>query len=50
MLENVEKMLWMLLLAPAIAPARNCSEPQLSAPGHRPVDDIRVGAVIRRAC
>ena len=30
--EKVEKMLWMLVLAPAIAPARNCSVPQVSAP------------------
>ena len=32
MLENVEKTLWILLLVPAIAPARNCSEPHVSAP------------------
>ena len=32
MLEKVEKMLWMLVLAPAMAPARNCSVPQLRRP------------------
>ena len=32
MLEKVEKIIWMLLLAPAIAPARNVSVPTLSLP------------------
>ena len=46
MLEKVEKMLWMLLLAPAIAPARNCSDAPGQVARHGSVDDVRVRAVV----
>lgn len=45
MLAKVEKTFWMLLLVPAIAPARNCRLPGERA-GNCPIDDIGVGAIV----